>query len=210
MKEYNNSTNNMVNNTIRSSNVIDQKVLNVLEEVSRNDFVPKKFREFAYADFQIPIGNNSKMLSPSIEGKILQALDLKGDESILKIGAGTGYMTCCLSKLCNSIHSIDISNDLIESAKENISKYNKIKNITFELVDIKEKWEIINAYNVIVLTTYISDEIIITNHLKENSKAFLFIGFPDRPIKKGILIKKFRKNSLTKKILFETDADPLL
>ena len=210
MKEYNNSTNNMVNSIVRPSNVIDQKILNILEDISRNDFVPEKFKEFAYADFQTPIGNNSKMLPPSIEGKILQALDLKGDENILKIGAGTGYMTCCLSRLCKNIHSIDISNDLIESAKKNIYKYDETENITFEHIDIKEKWEMINIYDVVVMTSYISDETVLVNNLKEYSKAFLFTGFPKQPIKKAILIKKFKKNSLTKNILFETDAEPLL
>ena len=68
MKVHNNDMISMVNNLIRSSNVIDQKVLNVLSCVLRSDFVPDKFKKFSYADYQIPIGNNQKMLLPVIEG----------------------------------------------------------------------------------------------------------------------------------------------
>ena len=210
MKEHNNSTVNMVNSLIRSSNVIDQKVLNVLEDIARNDFVPEKFMDFAYADYRIPIANNRKMLSPSIEGKILQSLDLKGEENIIKIGIGTGYMACCLSRLCRNVHSIDTSNDLIGIAKKNIEKYNDINNLTLEHADIQKKWEMVSTYDVVVITSYIPHELILTNHLKEFSKAFLFVGSKENPIKKGILVKKFKKDSLTKNILFETDTDPLI
>lgn len=210
MKVHNNDMISMVNNLIRSSNVIDQKVLNVLSCVLRSDFVPDKFKKFSYADYQIPIGNNQKMLLPVIEGKILQELCLKGDEMVLEIGTGTGYLTCCLSKLCKHVHSIDIFNNLIEFAKTNLKKYSQIQNITLENIDIKKKWSMINSYDVVILTSYLSDEIMLSSHLKDNSKAFLFVGSVTSPIKKGIIIKKFTKNSLTKNILFETDATPLI
>ena len=120
MKVHNNDMISMINNLFRSSNVIDQKVLNVLSCVLRSDFVPDKFKKFSYADYQIPIENNQKMLLPTIEGKILQELCLEGDEMVLEIGTGTGYLTCCLSKLCKHVHSIDIFNNLIEFAKNNL------------------------------------------------------------------------------------------
>ena len=92
----------------------------------------------------------------------------------------------------------------------NIDTYNNIKNITLEQTDIKKNWHMVNSYDVVVLTSYINNEIILTNHLKDFSKAFLFTGSSDNPVKKAILIQKFKKNSLTKDILFETDVDPMV
>ena len=180
MKVHNNDMISMINNLFRSSNVIDQKVLNVLSCVLRSDFVPDKFKKFSYADYQIPIENNQKMLLPTIEGKILQELCLEGDEMVL------------------------------EFAKINLKKYSQIQNITLENIDIKKKWSMINSYDVVILTSYLSDETMLSSHLKDNSKAFLFVGSVDSPIKKGLIIKKFTKNSLTKNILFESDTTPLI
>ncbi len=210
MKAYNNDVSTMINGLIRSSNVIDQKVITVFENILRNDFVPDKYKKFSSTDYPIPIKHNQKMLLPSIEGKILQNLSLKGNENVLVVGAGTGYLTCCLSKLCNQVHSIDIFGDLIEKAENNISNYSEISNITFEKLDIKTKWDILESYDVIVFTSYIENEKILSENLGNNSKVFLFVGSADNPVKEGILIEKFKNDSLIKNILFETDADPLI
>ena len=210
MKVHNNETISMINGLIRSSNVIDQKVLTVLTNISRDNFVPEKYKKFSYADYQIPIEHNQKMLLPSIEGRILQSLSLKGDESVLVIGTGTGYLTCCLSRLCGNVHSVDIFDDLIEKAKSNINNYPNFNNITLEKLDIKTKWNIIESYDVVVLTSYVKDEKILSDNLKNNSKAFLFIGATNTPIKEAVLVEKFKNNSFIKNNLFETDTTPLI
>ena len=103
MKADNNVTNNMVKNHIRSLNVIDEKVLQIMQDIHRDIFVPEKFKDFSYIDFEMPIGNNQSMLLPSIEATIMQALNIKSNESVLIIGSGTGYLTTCISILCKKI-----------------------------------------------------------------------------------------------------------
>lgn len=77
MKEENTITINMVENHIRTLNVIDDEVLNTLKVIPRKLFVPEKYKAFAHVDISIPIGFNQKMLLPSVEAKILQAMDIK-------------------------------------------------------------------------------------------------------------------------------------
>ena len=88
MKEDNTNTINMVENHIRTLNVIDDDVLNTLKKIPRKLFVPKKYKAFAHVDMSIPIGFNQKMLSPSVEAKILQAMDIKKSEDVLLVGSG--------------------------------------------------------------------------------------------------------------------------
>ena len=99
-------------------NVIDQQVrpwggLNVranqaLSDVPRENFVPENFQGLVFADIEIPLSSSAKMFSPKIEGRILDSVDVKSDESVLEIGTGSGYFIVVLSKLADSVVSIEI------------------------------------------------------------------------------------------------------
>ena len=72
---------------------------------------PKQIAHFAYSDMQIPLTHGQRMLTPLEEGKILQALNLKGNETVLEVGTGTGFFTALLSKLCKKVISVDYYSD---------------------------------------------------------------------------------------------------
>ena len=82
----------------------------------------------ALADIEIPLSSVDKMLSPKIEGRILDSLNLQGNEEVLEVGTGSGYFTSVLAKLSKSVKSVEIDQELHELAKANIKKL-KLKNV---------------------------------------------------------------------------------
>ena len=82
---------NMVEQQIRPWEVLDSRVLDLLEKIQREDFVPVRYRKLAFADIAIPLEFGQVMMRPKIEARLLQALDLQEDESVLEIGTGSGY-----------------------------------------------------------------------------------------------------------------------
>ena len=103
---------NMVEQQIRPWEVLDPRVLEVLESVHREDFVPIRYRKLAFADIELPLSHGQCMMRPKIEGRMLQALGLKEDETVLEVGTGSGFITACLSRLARHVVSVDIHQDL--------------------------------------------------------------------------------------------------
>ena len=88
---------NMIEQQIRPWGVFDPVTLSTLAEVPREVFVPEKYSDLAFADYEIPIGNNQFMMNPKIEGHLLQALELKASDKALEIGTGSGFITASVS-----------------------------------------------------------------------------------------------------------------
>jgi protein-L-isoaspartate(D-aspartate) O-methyltransferase len=210
MKVDNTDIINMVENHIRSLNVIDNNVLDILKLIPRKLFTPKAYINFSHVDINIPIGNNQHMLMPSIEAKLLQALNIQLNEDILVVGSGTGYLSSCVSLLGNKVHSIDIDNDLVEMSKKNSNQDFLKGNIQYEHLDLMSDLSIIKKYNIIILTSSIDDLSIITEHMSNQSRAFIFLGKKTAPVKTGFLIKKLKASSLSKEYIAETDVSHLI
>ena len=84
---------NMVEQQIRTWEVLDQSVLDLLFEVKREEFVPPSDPGLAFVDMEIPLGHGEVMLAPKLEARIVQELSLQGTDRVLEIGTGSGYMT---------------------------------------------------------------------------------------------------------------------
>src|ERR1700674_4145068 len=110
----------MVDQQIRTWEVLDPRVLDVLSTVPREAFVPPAYRELAFADTPIPIGFGQSMLAPLLQGRILQALAVSGSDAVLEVGTGTGYLTAAFGLLAASIHSIDIQAEFTTVATANL------------------------------------------------------------------------------------------
>ena len=111
----------MVEQQVRTWNVDDASILATLGELSRDEFAPPRFAHLAYADTEVPLAHGQFMLRPTIEGKILQMLDLGPDDNVLEIGTGTGYLTACLTQLAGSVTSVDIYEDFVATAQRNLA-----------------------------------------------------------------------------------------
>ena len=209
MKEDNTNTINMVENHIRTLNVIDDGVLDTLKKISRRSFVPEKYKAFAHVDMSIPIGFNQKMLLPSVEAKILQAMDIKKSEDVLLVGSGTGYFSTCISELANRVHSIDVVEDFIENAKQNCRSISG-GNMYFEKLNILDNLKLIKSYKVTIFTTAIDNIDQILDNMDNGARCFIFENVANFPIQKGMIVYKTNKSSYLKEYILETNIQTIL
>ena len=94
----------MIAQQVRAWDVFDERVLDVLRDVPRERFVPNGYETLAFADTEIPLGHGEYMMTPTHEGRTLQALDLSGGERVLEVGTGSGFLTACLGRACRTRH----------------------------------------------------------------------------------------------------------
>ncbi len=112
---------NMIEQQVRTWDVLDERVLAVMRKLPREGFVPDGYRGLAYADIEIPLGERTAMLAPKLVGRLLQALDVQPHETIFEIGTGTGYVTACLAHLGEQVFSIEIDPALAEGARARLN-----------------------------------------------------------------------------------------
>ena len=110
----------MVEQQVRAWEVLDQDVLQVLREIPREQFVPTGYESLAFADTEIPIGHGQAMMTPTLEGRLLQALKPVAGDRVLEVGTGTGFLTACFARLAAHVTSIDIYEELLGTASANI------------------------------------------------------------------------------------------
>src|SRR2546423_9262529 len=130
---------NMVEQQIRTWEVLDQEVLDLLFEVRREDFVPLAYRSLAFADLEIPIGEGERMWTPKMEARVLQELDLKANEAALEIGTGSGYLTALLARSCGVVTSGDIHERFVLEARSKLARAG-IGNVKLAVGDGARGW----------------------------------------------------------------------
>jgi protein-L-isoaspartate(D-aspartate) O-methyltransferase len=113
----------MVEQQIRPWDVLDPRVLAVLAELPREDFVPAAHRNLAYADLPLPLGHDEEMMKPVVEGRALQALELAPGDDVLEIGTGSGFLTACLARLAREVVSIERHADLANLARARLAAH---------------------------------------------------------------------------------------
>ncbi len=142
---------NMVEQQIRPWEVLDSRVLKLLETIHREDFVPVRYRKLAFADIAIPLEHVQFMMRPKIEGRMLQALGLGEDETVLEIGTGSGFITACLASLAKCVVSVELFESLHEIAKGRMEEKN-IPNAELFVGDVMRGWQPEQAHDVVVVT----------------------------------------------------------
>src|SRR5690349_15779617 len=104
----------MIEQQVRAWDVLDARVLEVMRQVPRELFTPPAQRYRAYADLEVPLARGQHMLRPSVVGRLLQALLPQGEEPVLEIGAGSGFVSACLRALTNRVRTLEIFPDLAD------------------------------------------------------------------------------------------------
>ncbi|MDO8437819.1 MAG: protein-L-isoaspartate O-methyltransferase [Nitrosomonadaceae bacterium] len=177
---------NMVEQQIRPWDVLDQKVLSLLFELRREEFVPAVYRSLAFVDMEIPLGHGEVMLAPKMEARILQELQIKKTDRILEIGSGSGYLTALLARQGEHVYSVEIVPELKAMAEKNLQAHG-ISNVTLEQGDAARGWPDHGPYDVIVLTgsTPVLPETF-QNSLKTGGRLFAVVG--DAPVMEAVLV----------------------
>ena len=98
----------MVEQQIRTWEVLDQDVIDLLYTVPREEFVPEKHRALAFSDLEIPIGEGERMWQPKLEARVLQELGVRKSDRILEVGTGSGYLTALLAHRAAQVCSVEI------------------------------------------------------------------------------------------------------
>jgi len=143
--------------------------------IHREEFVPTQQRKLAFADVALPLGHQVYMMKPVVEGRMLQALDLQADEDILEIGTGSGYVTGLMAKLCQHVTSIDLHEDLIQSAQNKLGEA-QIDNISLEVADFFD-YEPGKQFDAVVITGSLKAlPQRVFSWLKPNGRVFAIIG----------------------------------
>lgn len=193
---------NMVEQQIRPWDVLDTDVLDLLMSVRREEFVPASARARAFADVEIPIGCGQVMLKPVIEGKILQALQLKKSDSVLEIGAGSGYFAALLAARTEWVRTIDIEPALVKLANENLARYG-VENVIVEDGNAAGGWPSRAPYDVIVVSgglPFLPQSLLA--QLKIGGRLFAFVG--EAPVMKAQLVTCEAEGRYRTEDVFET------
>ena len=199
---FNTARYNMIEQQIRPWNVLDLEVLNLLGEIHREEFVPAEYKNSAYSDFEIPLGNGELMLAPRMEARIVQALKVQPHETVLEIGTGCGYMTALLAHLALRVISVDINPAMSAEAARNLASHD-ISNVTLEVGDGACGWDQHAPYDVILLTgstPALSDNF--EKSLNVNGRLLAIVG--DEPNMEVQLITRVSGSEFKRENLFET------
>lgn len=197
---------NMIEQQIRTWEVLDPVVLDLLKKVPREAFVPSKYEGLAFADLEIPLGEGQLMLSPKVEGRILQALAIQKTDKVLEIGTGAGYLTALMATQAKHVDSVELNSKLSQAADKRIAAQ-KIKNVSLHVADGLNASD--KIYDVIVLTgslpVYPEQ---IERQLAMGGRMFVVVG--DEPAMEAILVTRVTKDAVRRDNLFETYLPPLV
>ena len=199
---------NMIEQQIRPWEVLDQNVLNLLNEIYREEFIPDAYQDLCFADTRLPIGHEQTTMTPKIEARVLQSLTINPEDSVLEIGTGCGYLTALLAKSAKHVRSIDIFPDFIDSVKAKIAK-TELTNIELENCDAYSIFEQSAKYDVIVLTASLptmDDRFL--NLLNDGGRLFVIIG--ESPVMEACVFTRQSDSSWSQESIFETDLPALI
>ena len=146
---------NMVEQQVRPWEVVDMRVLEALNAIPREDFVPESQRANAYADTSLPLGHGEYMMKPVVEGRCLQGLLPQAHERVLEIGTGSGYLTACLARMSSHVTSLEIDEMLAERARTNLSAQG-IQNIEVVEADAMN-WSSEATFDVVCVTGAVTE-----------------------------------------------------
>ena len=198
---------NMVEQQIRTWEVLDDRILDMYYVLERDLFLPKQSVSIAYTDTLAPIGHNQVALEPKVEARMLQELEPQPDETILHVGTGSGYFAGLLSKLCKKVVTVEIIPELATEASlrfktQRLSNIDVITQDFFTLSSIQA-----NPFDALVLTGSVEE---LTPNMLEHVKdtGRLLVPFGSSPVTTVSLIQRVKESTI-KQDLFDTYIPPL-
>ena len=199
---------NMVEQQIRTWEVLDQDVLDLLYVVPREEFVPQKHRALAFADMEIPLGEGERMWQPKMEARVLQDLGLRKTDRVLEVGTGSGYLTALMSHRASRVFSVEIKPQLAEFGRANLERHGA-EGVTLEISDAARGWGSHAPYDVIVLTgsTPILPRALV-EQLAPGGRLFAVVG--ELPVMTARFITCTAPQAYHTVDLFETVIPPLV
>ena len=200
---------NMVEQQIRTWEVLDQDVLDLLYTVPREEFVPSAYRNLAFTDMEIPLAAGERMWAPKMEARVLQELAPKRSDRVLEIGTGSGYLTALLAHRAAQVVSVEINAELAAFGKANIARHG-VDNVVLHVGDGARgaTGPFAGPYDVIVLTGSVPLlPRAILESLAPGGRAFAVIG--EAPVMTAKIFTCSAPGECRAVELFETVVAPL-
>ncbi len=199
---------NMIEQQIRTWEVLDQEVLELLYTVPREAFVPAALRSLAFIDMELPLGDGERMWAPKMEARVLQALEVRKTDRVLEVGTGSGYFCALLAQRAAHVHSVEIRPQLAAFGRANLERHGA-DNVTLEIGDAARGWKQKAPFDVIVFTG--SVPVLpggIFEQMAEHGRLFAIVG--DAPAMAASLITQAVPGKFARVELFETVVAPLV
>jgi protein-L-isoaspartate(D-aspartate) O-methyltransferase len=196
----------MLEQQVRAWEVLDPRVLEALASVPREEFVPPRYRGLAFADTAIPLGHGECMMTPKVEGRLLQALELEGGERILEVGTGSGFLAACLARLGASVTTLEIHPDLASAAGETLARL-AVSNVRVEVGDVFQR-TFEPEYDAIAVTGSLPIyDSLFERWLAPDGRLFVITG--RAPVMEALLVRRVGEQEFERTSLFETVVPPL-
>ena len=198
---------NMVEQQIRTWEVLDQDVLDLLYAVPREEFVPSSCRNLAFTDMDVPIGEGEKMWPPKMEARVLQELAVKRSDRVLEVGTGSGYLTALLAHRAAQVYSVELRPALAAFAGANIARHG-VDNVMLETGDGANGYAKWGPYDIVVLTGSVPVlPRAVLEALAPGGRLFAVVG--EAPVMTAKLITCTAPGAWRSAELFETLVAPL-
>ena len=202
---------NMVEQQIRTWEVLDARVLDLLYVVRREEFVPEQWRSLAFSDIEIPLfegaGPGERMMPPRVEARLLQELALEPQAKVLDIGTGSGYLTALLAARAARVVSIEINPRIAQVAAANLARAG-VTNVGLEAGNGLDGFLQQAPYDAIVLTGSVPEvPQVLLDQLMPGGRLFAVVG--QSPVMRARLLTRLGGGSHSTVDLFDTDMAPL-
>jgi len=199
---------NMIEQQIRTWDVLDPGVLELLAVVKREDFVPAAYRAMAFVDTEVPLPNGQSMLAPKVEARLLQELAVQRHEHVLEVGAGSGYMAALLAHKGQHVTTLEIDAELARLASDNLRRA-WITNATVLHADASRTVPDDGPFDVIVLSGSVFEvPRALLAQLKPGGRLTAIVG--QLPIMRAVLVTRSSESGTSTVELFDTVAPRLV
>jgi len=201
---------NMIEQQIRTWDVLTPEVLDLLLVVKRENFVQPAHRSLAFMDTEIPLSATESMFTPKLEARILEELKLRKHETVLEIGAGSGYLAALLAHQARHVTTVEIDPALAAMAKNNLAD-NGVTNAEVVQGNGADGWPSGKAeamYDVIVISAALQAlPAIFLKQLKPGGRLFAILGQP--PVMSAQIVTRGKDDSFETVKVFECSIKPL-
>lgn len=168
----------MVCTQLADRGIRDQRVLDAMRAVPRHEFVPEEFRQDAYEDHPLPIGEGQTISQPYIVAAMLERLELRPADRVLEVGTGSGYVSALLSVLCAEVYSVERHAVLAAAAKLTLQRLNYL-NLMIKVGDGSQGWPEFSPFDAILVSAAGSEvPPLLFDQLSEGGRMMLPVGPP--------------------------------
>ena len=198
---------NMIAQQVRPVEVIDERVLDAMAQVPREDFVPEAYRGVAFADVIVPLAGGQAMMKPLQEARMLQALEVQPGDSVLEIGTGSGFVTACLARLGSDVTSYELDKELADAAAARLADQG-VTNARVLHGDGLAAEAPEGGYAAIAVTGSLPCyDKRLDSLLAPGGRLFVVVG--EAPVMEAMLVRRDQNGAIARENLFETEVPAL-